>query len=86
MVHIIGRFGHSMMVFLDYISSIRRLNSVNKHIQLMGTDVPDQILMQRDFIQLEKDYYQEQSLKYTIIIALLLCAIGVYLLIKGILL
>jgi hypothetical protein len=74
-----------MMVFIDYISAIRRLHSVNKHVELLREDkysdrgIPDQILMQRDFIEKEMEYYREESFKWCLILgALAVIALFVY--------
>jgi hypothetical protein len=63
-----------MMVIFDFISAKRRLKAVEKDIRLYGKDMPDQILMQRDFIEKEVEYYREECGKYMWIGACLLIA------------
>lgn len=58
------------MCFINYVSALRRLKEVNKTVYMMGgeEDCPTQIIAQRDMIQLEKEYYRDESLKFTIAI------------------
>lgn len=57
-----------MMCLINYLSACRRLKECDKFIKLNGRDnLPEQILAQRDMIQLEKEYYREESVKFMII-------------------
>jgi hypothetical protein len=67
-----------MMVILDYISAKRRLKAVEKDIRLYGKDMPDQILMQRDFIEKEVEYYGEECGKYLVVAGCLLIGFMLY--------
>jgi len=57
-----------MMCIVNYISAVRRLKEINKTVYMMGgeEDCPTQITAQRDMIQLEKEYYRDESVKFTI--------------------
>ena len=64
-----------MMCVINYLSACRRLKECDKFIKLQGRkNLPDQILAQRDMIELEKTYYGEetQSLLFYIWMTLLL--------------
>ena len=56
-----------MMCLVNYISAVRRLKETNKTVYMMGgeEECPTQIIAQRDMIQLEKDYYRGETVKFT---------------------
>ena len=65
-----------MLCYLDYISACRRLHEAEKTvIMLKGekyseSDVPMQVLAQRDFILKEKEYYGEECIKWNFLLLL----------------
>ena len=63
-----------MLSVIHYISATRRLTEVEKTIIMLGgkyseSEVPFQILAQRDFIKLEKKYYEDRAMNFIFISA-----------------
>lgn len=64
-----------MLCYLDYISAVRRLHEAEKTVTMLKgdkyseRDVPMQVLAQRDFIKKEKEYYGDECVKWTFILA-----------------
>ena len=61
-----------MLSVIHYISASRRLTEVEKTIIMLGgkhneNEVPFQILAQRDFIKLEKKYYEDRAMNFIFI-------------------
>lgn len=52
-----------MICLINYINAKRRLKESNKTIQMMGDDCSSMLLAQRDMIQLEMEYYKEETVK-----------------------
>ena len=50
-----------MICYLHYISALRRLQEAEKTVIMLGGErkAPPQVLAQRDFIKMEKDYYAD---------------------------
>lgn len=62
------------MCLINYLSACRRLKEYDKFIKLNGKDsLPDQLMAQRDMIELEKKYYGIESLQF--VITILICII-----------
>jgi transcription termination factor NusB len=71
-----------MLSVIHYISALRRLTEVEKTIIMLGgkhneKDVPYQILAQRDFIRLEKKYYEDKAMNFLFISAFVVFFVGV---------
>lgn len=70
-----------MLSVLHWISAQRRLTEAQKTVYMLGgtqyneSEVPNQILAQRDMIKLERDYYRDRALDF-FFIALFLSIIG----------
>ena len=77
-----------MIPFFDYFNAKRRLKLANETIQLMGgeNDCQPMLLGQRDYLELEVDYFRELSFKFAIILLTIttFCVTLFYLYIKGI--
>lgn len=72
-----------MIPYFDYIDAKRRLKLAKETIQLMGgeDDCQPMLLGQRDYLELEVDYYQKLSFKFTIVCLFIvaICVIMYYL-------
>ena len=71
-----------MLSVIHYISASRRLTEVEKTIIMLGgkhneNEVPFQILAQRDFIKLEKKYYEDRAMNFIFISVFVLFFVGV---------
>jgi hypothetical protein len=49
-----------MMSLIHYLSASRRLKEYEKTIKMMGSDPSTFLLAQRDMIEMEKKYYEEE--------------------------
>ena len=77
-----------MIPFFDYFNAKRRLKLANETIQMMGgeNDCQPMLLGQRDYLELEVDYFREQSKKFTIFLLTLavFCVSLYYLYVNGV--
>ena len=54
-----------MMCFIHYISATRRLTEVKKTITMYGEeDAHPMMLGQRDFLEIEKEYFYRECIKW----------------------
>lgn len=71
-----------MFSILNYLEAKNRLKESIKTIEMMGGEEECQpmLLGQRDMIELEKDYYWQQSVKFALmaLITLIVCATIAY--------
>lgn len=58
-----------MIPYFDYREAKNRLKLAKETIELMGgeDECPPMVLGQRDYIELEVDYYRLRSLKFTVL-------------------
>ena len=63
-----------MMRYINYISAKYRLKEVEKTVTMLGgeSEAPVEIVAQRDFIRLEKEYFGEECFKMTTWIGILI--------------
>jgi hypothetical protein len=66
-----------MLSVIHYISAERRLKESEKTIYMMGgrNGCNEMLLAQHEMIELERDYYKDETLKFAII-CVILAAIG----------
>jgi hypothetical protein len=59
-----------LLCYLHYISALRRLEESEKTVTMLGGDrkAPPQVLAQRDFIKMEKDYYADVCVKWNFLL------------------
>jgi hypothetical protein len=59
-----------MLCYLHYISAKRRLAESQKTVTMLGGErqAPEMVRAQRDFIQLETEYYAEQCVDWNFIL------------------
>jgi hypothetical protein len=57
-----------MLSYYRYWQAVNRLKQSAETLTLMAPDVPDMVQAQHEMIQLEVDYYREQSTKCTVLI------------------
>ena len=59
-----------MICYLHYISAKRRLAESQKTVTMLGGErqAPEMVRAQRDFIELEKEYYADQCVDWNFII------------------
>ena len=57
-----------MLPYFDYLEAKNRLKLAKETIELMGgeDECPPMVLGQRDYIELEVEYFQSQSKKFTV--------------------
>ena len=62
-----------MMVYVNYISAVYRLKELEKSVTMLGgeREAPVEVVAQRDFVKLEKEYFGEECVKMNIILAIL---------------
>ena len=61
------------MVYVNYISSVYRLKELEKSVTMLGgeREAPVEVVAQRDFVKLEKEYFGEECVKMNIILSVL---------------
>lgn len=59
-----------MMCIIHYISAMRRLKESNKTVMMLGgaDEAPPMIVAQNEMIRLEMEYYQEETMKFSLIL------------------
>ena len=69
-----------MISILHYMSAKRRLKEANKTVYMMGGEVecPPMLLAQRDIIQLEAEYYAEESIFWAMPIMIIFIIVCLY--------
>lgn len=77
-----------MLPYFDYLEAKNRLKLAKETIELMGgeDECPPMVLGQRDYIELEVEYHQQQSKKFTMFAVLTIFTISSimsYLMLKG---
>lgn len=57
-----------MIPYFDYLEAKRRLANAKETIALMGgeSECPDMVLGQRDYLELEVEYFRERNGKYNL--------------------
>jgi len=57
-----------MIPYLDYREAKQRLANAKETIELMGgeSECPDMVLGQRDYLELEVEYFRERNGKYNL--------------------
>jgi len=57
-----------MIPYLDYLEAKKRLANAKETIELMGgeSECPDMVLGQRDYLELEVEYFRERNGKYNL--------------------
>ena len=57
-----------MIPYFDYLEAKRRLANAKETIELMGgeSECPDMVLGQRDYLELEVEYFRERNGKYNL--------------------
>jgi hypothetical protein len=63
-------FGINMFSFIHYITAKKRFEESKKTIDMMGGEDECQpmLLGQRDFLELEVDYYRTQMVKFGVVV------------------
>ena len=61
-----------MMVYINYISAVFRLKELEKSVTMLGgeREAPVEVVAQRDFVKLEKEYFGEECVKMNIILVM----------------
>ena len=77
-----------MIPYFDYLDAKNRLKLAKETIELMGgeDECPPMVLGQRDYLELEVEYHQLQSKKFTVLAVLtifIISSIMVFLILKG---
>ena len=77
-----------MIPYFDYLDAKNRLKLAKETIELMGgeDECPPMVLGQRDYLELEVEYHQLQSKKFTMLAVLtifIISSIMVFLILKG---
>lgn len=70
-----------MMCVIHYISALRRLKESNKTVMMLGgvDEAPPMIVAQNEMIGYEVQYYEEETLKFImLLIVLLLVSVPAY--------
>ena len=80
--------GLIMIPYFDYLEAKNRLKLAKETIELMGgeDECPPMVLGQRDYIELEVEYFHLQSKKFTMFVVLttfVISSIIVFLMLKG---
>jgi len=57
-----------MIPYFDYLEAKKRLDNARETIELMGgeSECPDMVLGQRDYLELEVEYFRERNGKYNL--------------------
>jgi hypothetical protein len=57
-----------MIPYFDYLEAKKRLANARETIELMGgeSECPDMLLGQRDYLELEVEYFRERNGKYNL--------------------
>jgi len=72
-----------MLSILHYMSAKRRLKEANKTVYMMGgvDECPPMVLAQRDMIELEVNYYAEETKFWVVLTTIIVVVTSIYLLI-----